>query len=76
MTQERLQIGQKFYYSGDMANNASEGEIIGINEPTKYTYLEYKVRYYMPRFKNDTMISNLNYLCFVNNNRFSLINEI
>lgn len=37
-----LPIGQKFYYTGDMANSSDFGEILEVQLPTKYTQLRYK----------------------------------
>ena len=42
---KNLQPGQKFYYTGDQANNSSFGEIIEQIPATKYTQFSYKVRY-------------------------------
>lgn len=42
MPQQRLSIGQKFEYTGDMANLPDAGEIIEVLEPTKYTQLRYR----------------------------------
>lgn len=38
-----FEIGQKFYYTGDMANDSDFGEITEVHPPTKYTQLRYTV---------------------------------
>ena len=42
---ETLQAGQKIYYTGDMANESSFGEIMEVFPPTKYTYIMYKIKF-------------------------------
>jgi len=41
---QNLKIGQKFYYTGDYANSADFGEIVGIKPATKYSHLTYVVK--------------------------------
>lgn len=40
-----LQIGQKFYYTGDQANSSDFGEIIEIHERTNYTQVRYLCKF-------------------------------
>jgi hypothetical protein len=40
----RLHVGQRFIYTGDQANVPDAGEIIEVQEPTKYTQLRYKCK--------------------------------
>ncbi|HXU25585.1 MAG TPA: hypothetical protein VN698_00020 [Bacteroidia bacterium] len=42
---EPLKIGQKIYYTGDMANASDFGIITEVFEPTKYTYWMYKIKF-------------------------------
>lgn len=44
MNNKPLEVGQKFYYTGDMGNNPDQGEIIEVLEPTKYTQLRYRCK--------------------------------
>lgn len=41
---KNLQIGQEFYYAGDMANASNFGKIVGIEEATRYTSYRYIVQ--------------------------------
>lgn len=38
-------IGQRFYYTGDMANSSGFGEIIEVQPATKYTQLRYNCKF-------------------------------
>jgi len=39
---KRLSVGQRFHYTGDMANNPDDGVIMEVLEPTTYTQLRYR----------------------------------
>jgi hypothetical protein len=42
---KNLQPGQRFYYTGDQANNSSFGEIVEQISATKYTQFSYKIKF-------------------------------
>lgn len=44
MNTTRLSVGQRFEYTGDMANSPDAGEIIEVIEPTQYSGLRYKCK--------------------------------
>lgn len=56
MTQT-LNVNDRFYYTGDMANSSSFGTITEVLQPTKYTPLQYRVTFDNARFEGDKQTS-------------------
>ncbi len=56
MNTDKLKVGQKIYYTGDMANGDSFGEIIKVETISIYP-VTYTIKYEEERFEGDTKIS-------------------
>lgn len=59
-----LKEGDRFYYTGDMANGSSFGTITEVLQPTKYSHLRYRVTFDTIRFEGDTKESIVEYFSF------------
>ena len=70
----KIKIGTRFFYQGDQANAESYGTIVEILPSTKYSSIQYKVKYDKERFDGDTKSSILDgYLFDKKDDKFAKI---
>ncbi len=57
-----MKVGDRIYYTGDMANGASEGTITACNPATKYSPESVDIKFDESRFEGDKMESKSVYI--------------